>query len=231
MYDQVETEYPPSRTKYIKLYLQTNRSLRHSQSSQSVVHSYDSRAPGPGVSYDYIFPEKTTLAGYSRLRVFMSCKEHNDLDIYVQLRKLSEDGEPMEQSNIPLHELPPHIKSVKDVANVNPVKYLGPQGMLRASHREFDPAKSTEYWLFHPHQKAEYVTPGSIVELNICIWPMGIVFEKGEGLRLNIAGRTMALVEWDNPHVANQEPIFNKGVHNIHLGGEYAESYLLVPQI
>jgi len=42
----------------------------------------------------------------------------------------------------------------------------------------------------------------------------------------------MALVEWDNPHVADQEPIFNKGTHDIYVGGEFAEeSYLLVPKI
>ena len=144
------------------------------------MHSYDSTAKGPGTYYDYIFPEKTTLAGYSKLRIFVSCKEHDDLDIYVQIRKLSRDGELMEQSNVPLHELPPEIKTVKDVANVNPVKYLGPQGMFRASHRKIDPENSTEYWPYHPHQKAEYVKPGGIVELNIGIWPMGIVFEKGK---------------------------------------------------
>jgi len=217
----------------VKLYLSGKHTLSAAPVEERVsVHSYDSTAKGPGTYYDYIFPEKTTLAGYSKLRIFVSCKDHNDLDFYVQIRKLSRDGELMEQSNVPLHELPPEIKTVKDVANVNPVKYLGPQGMLRASHREMDPEKSTEYWPYHPHQKADYVKPGTIVELNIGVWPMGIVFEKGEGLRLNISGRTMALVEWDNPHVADQEPVFNKGTHNVHVGGEFSkESYLLVPKI
>lgn len=181
MYDQVETDYPIPRTKYVKLYLSGKHSLAAAPVQEDAsVHSYDSTAKGPGTYYDYIFPEKTTLAGYSKLRIFVSCKEHNDLDIYVQIRKLSRDGELMEQSNVPLHELPPEIKTVKDVANVNPVKYLGPQGMFRASHRKIDPENSTEYWPYHPHQKAEYVKPGGIVELNIGIWPMGIVFEKGK---------------------------------------------------
>jgi predicted acyl esterase len=183
------------------------------------------------VTYTYVFPEKTTLAGFSKLRIFISCKEHNDLDIYVMLRKLSIDGEPMEQSNIPLHELPKEVKSVKEAANVNPVKYLGPTGVLRASHRALDPAKSTEYWPYHPHLSAEYVSPGTVVEMNIGIWPMGVIFEKGEGLRLQISGKTIVLPEWDNPHVKHQEPLFNKGWHNVHLGGEYADSFLLVPVI
>lgn len=184
------------------------------------------------LTYDYIFPTRTKLAGYSKLRFFVSCQAHNDLDVYVMLRKLSDTGEVMEQSNVPLHELPSHIRSVKDVANVNPTKYLGPTGMLRASHRALDPEKSTEYLPHHPHLQAEYVPPGEIVELNLGIWPMGVVYEKGEGLRLQISGKTMVLPEWDNPHVAHQEPNFNKGHHNVHLGGEYAEkSYLLVPRV
>ncbi|KAK5406768.1 hypothetical protein LTR06_008262 [Exophiala xenobiotica] len=236
VYDQVENDYPIPRTKYTKLFLTPDHKLTDkpdtSDAGPTVVHSYDSTTRDM-LTYDYIFREKTTLAGFSKLRIFVSCKEHNDLDIYVMLRKLSVDGELMEQSNVPLHELPPEVKSVKDVKNVNPVKYLGPTGILRASHREIDPEKSTEYWPFHPHRRTQYVEPlGTVVELNIGIWPMGVVYDKGEGLRLQISGKTMALPEWDNPHVKHQEPVFNKGMHNVHLGNEFAvESYLLVPRL
>lgn len=147
------------------------------------------------------------------------------------LRKLSVDGELMEQSNVPLHELPPEIKSVKDVANVNPTKYLGPMGILRASHRKLNLEKSTEYWPVHPHLEAEYIKAGQVVELDIGIWPMGVVYEKGEGLRLQISGKSMVLPEWDNPHVKHMEPNFNKGQHRVHLGGQYAQSHLLVPML
>jgi hypothetical protein len=41
----------------------------------------------------------------------------------------------------------------------------------------------------------------------------------------------MRLPEWDNPHVAYMEPVFNKGRHRIHLGGKYAESYVLLPKV
>jgi predicted acyl esterase len=205
--------------------------LEDTPSAEAAVHSYESTAKEM-LTYDYIFPERTLVAGFSKLRVFVSCKDHNDLDIYVMLRKLSIDGELMEQSNVPLHELPDDVKTVKDVRNVNPVKYHGPAGMLRASHREIDPEKSTEYWPYHPHLSADYVEPlGRVVEMNIGIWPMGVVYEKGEGLRLQISGRTMALPEWDNPMVKHQEPVFNKGIHNVHLGGEFADSYLLIPKL
>lgn len=177
--------------------------------------------------YDYIFPERTVLAGFSKLKVFVSCLERNDLDIYVMLRKLSVNGELMEQSNVPLHELP--VKSVKEVANVNPTKYLGPTGILRASHRKLDPEQSTDYLPVHPHLEAEYVDPGTVVEMNIGIWPMGVVYEKGEGLRLQISGKTMVLPEWDTPKVKHMEPQFNKGQHRIHLGSDY-DSFLLVPK-
>ncbi|KIX00634.1 uncharacterized protein Z518_09699 [Rhinocladiella mackenziei CBS 650.93] len=236
VYDQVQTDYPIPRTKYTKLFLSQKQTLSHEPDTSSpasdFIHSYDSTARDM-LTYDYKFNEKTTLAGFSKLRIFVSCKEHNDLDIYVMLRKLSVDGELMEQSNVPLHELPPDVKSVKDVKNVNPIKYLLPTGMLRASHREIDLQKSTEYWPFHPHLRTDYVEPlGKVVQMDIGIRPMGVVYEKGESLRLQISGKTMALPEWDNPHVKHQEPVFNKGRHNIHLGKDYAsESYLLVPRL
>ncbi|KAK5061392.1 hypothetical protein LTR84_007934 [Exophiala bonariae] len=230
VYDQVEEDYPIPRTQYTKLYLDSAKTLQNELSLTEAVHSYNSTTKEMA-TYDFIFPERTTLAGFSKLRIFVSCKEHNDLDIYVMLRKLSVDGELMEQSNVPLHELPPSVKSVKDVANVNPTKYLGPTGILRASHRAIDADKSTEYLPFHPHLKSEYISPGEVVPLDIGIWPMGIVFEKGEALRLQISGKTMVLPEWDNPHVAHAEPNFNRGFHNVHLGGKYADSYLLVPKL
>ena len=226
----MEEDYPIPRTQYTKLYLTSAHTLQIEPSPTEAVHSYGSTTKDM-VTYDFLFPERTTLAGYSKLRFFVSCKDHTDLDIYVMLRKLSVGGEAMEQSNVPLHELPASITSVKDVANVNPTKYLGPTGMLRASHRKIDPAKSTEYLPFHPHLESEYITPGEVVPLDLGIWPMGIVFEKGEGLRLQISGKTMVLPEWDNPHVAHAEPKFNKGFHNVHLGDKYANSFLLVPKL
>jgi predicted acyl esterase len=232
VYDQVETAYPIPRTKYIKLFLTGQSTLSPTPiAAPETVQSYNATAKNPGAHFDYVFHERTTIAGFSKIRLFMSCPDHNDLDIYVMLRKLSVDGELMEQSNVPLHELPPEIKTAKQVYNVTTCKYLGPTGMLRASHRKTDPEKSTEYWPWHPHQSAELVPKGGIVELEIGIWPCGIVFEKGEGLRVHLSGRDMRLPEWDNPHVANMEPVFNKGSHNVHLGGKYKESYLLIPKI
>jgi len=206
--------------------------LQHTPTTaKETVQSYDATIKKPGVHFDYIFSERTTLAGFSKIHLFMSCKEHDDLDVYVMIRKLSIDGELMEQSNVPLHELPPDVKTAKQVYSVTPCKYIGPIGMLRASHRKTDPEKSTEYWPWHPHKTAELVPKGEIVELEIGIWPYGIVFEKGEGLRIHISGRDMRLPEWDNPHVANMEPQFNHGHHNVHLGGKYRDSYLLIPKV
>jgi hypothetical protein len=147
------------------MYLSHSNQLLASPSKEEAVHSYDSTERGVGSNYDYVVPERATLAGFSKIRLYMSCKEHNDPEIYVTIRKLSRSGELMEQSNVPLHESPPEVKTVKGVKNVSPCKYLGPIGMLRASHREYDPKKSIEYWPFHTHRRAEFV-----VELDIGIW-------------------------------------------------------------
>jgi predicted acyl esterase len=84
----------------------------------------------------------------------------------------------------------------------------------------------------HPsydHRSRQPITPGEIVELLIPIWPMGVVYEVGEGLVLKISGHDMSLpeVEMLRPTEPRDE---NKGQHIVHTGGEY-DSYLVLPRI
>lgn len=77
-------------------------------------------------TYDYLFAEHTLMAGCCKLKVFVSCQNHNDLDVYVIIRELSVDSELMEKSNVPLHLLPGNVKTVKYVKNVNLPSTIGP---------------------------------------------------------------------------------------------------------
>jgi predicted acyl esterase len=88
------------------------------------------------------------------------------------------------------------------------------------------PEKSTDFDPFHPHTKEDKIPPGTIVKLEIGIWPCGLAFDKGEGLRLCIAGHTLVLPEY--PGLKERQD--NVGTHVVHTGGEYA-SYLQVPKI
>ena len=96
-------------------------------------------------------------------------------------------------------------------------------GWLRASHRELDPVKSTEWQPVHPHTRAQKIKPGEIVPLDIEIWPSGTSFAAGEKLRLIVQGDDL------NRYSTKIAPVYfrhkqssvNKGRHLIHTGGQY----------
>jgi uncharacterized protein len=169
------------------------------------------------------FDKHTEIAGYAKVRLWMSCKDHDDLDVAVNIRKISKDGKPLDHLNYPC-PVP-----IEEVPSFNTSKCLGPQGFLRASHGVTKVgALSTEQEIFYQHDRREAIKPGTIVKVEITLWPMGMVFEAGEGLMLRVGGHDMIYPETDKIIQATDNE--NVGVHNIHAGGKY-DSVLVLPFI
>ena len=61
-------------------------------------------------------------------------------------------------------------------------------GWLRASHRALDPAKSKPYRPYHPHDRAESLTPGKVYECDVEIVTSCIVVPKGWRVALTVKG-------------------------------------------
>ena len=102
-------------------------------------------------------------------------------------------------------------------------------GWLRASHRELDEAKSTEYQPVLSHQREQKLAPGAIVPLEIEIWPSGTRFEAGEKLRLVVQGTD--IYTYTKPVMCDRhEDSVNRGHHALYTGGRY-DSHLLVPDV
>jgi len=115
--------------------------------------------------------------------------------------------------------------------------YVGPNGRLRASHRaviqeQLEGLSDAEYrermsdaYVYHPHTHKEPLTPGEIVELDISLWPGGMVFDAGESLQLEVKGRHPVLPEFNglDKNIVN----FNRGQHRLH-SGEANTSHLVV---
>ena len=154
----------------------------------------------------------------------MSCPSHTDLDVHVQLRKLDYKGNMLEHANypmpIPIHKIP----------NTNVAKHQGPTGVLRASHSvSLVPKQDPEDFPVYTHRTRTPIEPaGTVVALEIPIWPIGMVFEAGEGIALLVTGHGMVLPEVGGPL---KEPIdTNRGRHFVHTGGECG-SFLMLPFI
>ena len=143
-----------------------------------------------------------------KLRMYVEARGHDDMDLFVTVKKLSTKGE----------ELP--------ILLFGSERHPGSWGKLRVSARHLDEEKSTEYQPVHTHDRVEKLKKGEIVPVDIEIWPISRIWHKGQKLRLHIAGRYIR-DEWFEPLVWFPD---NKGDHVIHTGGKY-ESYLLVPEI
>ena len=156
----------------------------------------------------------------------MSTDQGNDLDVYVQLCKADADGRILHSYNIPQHELDKAGMTRDKIPAVNPLRYVGPTGMLRASRRAQDPALSKPHAPQLSFGAPEPISPGEITKLEISMWAGGMVFEKGEKLVLKVSGHPMTLAEFDILWGSYQPA--NKGDHYVHFGGEY-QSRLEIP--
>lgn len=144
------------------------------------------------------------------------------MDVAVQIRKIDRNGKPLKQLNYPC-PVPE-----EEVPDVNTAKTLGPQGFLRASHRvTLDRSKSSsDVDLFYTHRFAGKIPPGTKVRLEIPIWPIGMVFARGEGILLRISGHDMCFPEIPSCRLDEPEDE-NVGITTLHTGGKFDSSLTL----
>ncbi|KAL3440560.1 alpha/beta-hydrolase [Aspergillus insuetus] len=223
--ERAEQEFPLARQVLRTYYLDARtRRLEESPVDEDASVSYDGHSLSATTDFTLYFSEATEICGYSKVKLWMSCNDHDDFDVAVQIRKIGADGNLMEQLNYPCPV------SVNEVADVNVAKYLGPQGFLRASHAvSVDKSTEDSVRVEYRHDGREPVAPGKIVPLQITLWPMGMVFAPGEGIMLHISGHDMGLPEVESLRAASPEDQ-NVGRHNLFTGDEH-DSFLLLPII
>ena len=202
-----ENEFPLARTQYKKLYLNAKTmKLGDAPVKNAAEVSYDGK--DGVVNFDYTFRKDTELTGYMKLRMYVEARGHDEMDLFVNVKKLSTKGE----------ELPILLFGTE--------KHPGSWGKLRVSARHLDEKASTEWQPVHTHDRVEKLKKGQIVPIDIEIWPISRIWHKGQKLRVQIAGKYIR-DPWFEPLIWFPD---NKGDHVIHTGGKY-ESYLLVPVI
>jgi putative CocE/NonD family hydrolase len=210
------SDWPIAQTQYKSLYLDAGAgSLREAvQPTPAAV----TIAPSPVADsanraiFDVKFDNDADVVGHMALKLFIEGEETDDVDLFVGIEKLDRDGNEV------------YFFSASGGNANGPVA----RGWLRASWRELDPARSTEFRPVLAMTERKPLARGEIVETNIAIMPSGTTFKAGHTLRLVIqswsvrgqweGGETR---EWDNLKV---------GRCRIYTGGQYA-SRLLVPVV
>ena len=204
--DRPEDEFPLKRTVYKKLYLDASDMTMKKNPVQSENRvSYEGKTEE--VTFDYRFEEETELTGYMKLRLFVEAEGHDDMDLFINVQKLSTEGEWLP---VTLFGEP----------------HPGVWGKLRVSRRKLDEKLSTDYNPVQAHTCDEKLKPGEIVPVDIEINPTSRIWHKGQQIRVQIAGRYIR-ENWFEPL---QWEADNQGRHIIHTGGRY-ESFLQIPVI
>jgi predicted acyl esterase len=210
--DQVnhpENEFPLKQTQCRSLYLDaaTGTLSPDPVAGQSEIRYKADDGQGQAV-FSITFSKETELIGYMKLRLWVEASGSNDMDLFVLVQKLDEQG---------------NILSPLVWNRPAPV----PTGRLRVSHRELDGSRSTAFEPVHTHRREQLLIPGQIVPVDIGLWPIGMLWHKGQQLRILVAGYDP--VPPLLPMMA-QPATRNKGEHIIHTGGKF-DSHLLVPKI
>ncbi len=223
--NQPASEFPPEDVTYTKCYLDgRSRTLRSEAPAEESMAAYDAES-GPGlVSFTLRFDQETVMVGYPKVRLWVEAKGTDDMDLFVLAQKLNVTGTALQQFNVPNHGA-----MIQDATErgASVLRYKGSNGRLRVSLRHLDETLSTDAVPAHSFDRIEKLKPGEIVDVEIDLSPIGLVFYPGEQLRLIIsANNSLGAIM---PGVRDYSPQ-NRGQHIIHTGGSYA-SYLQLPLV
>ncbi len=177
--DRVEEEYPLKRTEYKKLYLDAKTKKMNTNDNQEKSHLIYNTDKKEKVVFNYKILKDTEISGYIKLRLWVQALDNDDMDLFVKMEKRNKFG-------------------LKYKYSIGPGCDASSTGYMRVSLRELDKEKSTEE---NPRQAMENIQKlnnNEIVPVDILLWPTGLLFKKGDILRLTITGyKTKKL--WTGP--------------------------------
>lgn len=167
---RAESEWPLSRTKWTKLYLDSNlQSLSRETPTGGAPVSFE--AMGDGLTFvSAPLERRTEITGplAASLRVSSSTE---DADLFLVFRVLSAD-----------------LREIVFTGAIDPHTPVA-QGWLRASHRKLDESLSKPWRPYHTHDQRQMLTPGEPVDLQVELWPTSIVVPEGCRLALSVRGK------------------------------------------
>lgn len=215
--------FPPSNVEYMKLYMNgMTRTLQTEKVEKETAIKYSADALPVRTSFQMTFDKTTSFVGYPKVKLFMEVEGYDDADVFVWVQKLDKRGNVLSEFVVPNHGA-----ALQDFTQdgASTLRYKGPNGRLRASMRHLDETLSTDICPAYTFNRAEKLTEGEIVELDIILSPIGMTYYKDETLRVVISSKDE--IGSIMPGTPGCTPD-NKGWHILHTGGKY-NSYLQMP--
>lgn len=216
-------QFPPNEVINQKFYLDgRTRGLKKEIPENEVAVVYDTETEHRLASFGIRFDKETVVVGYPKAQLWVEAKGSDDMDLFFLVQKLDKFGSHLQQFVIPNQGT---LMQDLSECGASVLRYKGSNGRLRISARHLDTVLSTDEVPAHTFDRVEKLQPGEIVEIEIDLFPMGMIFYPGEQLRFIISSRNdLGAIM---PGTAGYVPE-NKGLHIIHTGGSHA-SYLQLP--
>ncbi|MFY9764995.1 MAG: CocE/NonD family hydrolase [Mycobacterium sp.] len=221
--DQIANEFPPAGVTYRKYYLDgRSRTLNDQPPSEEAKVDYDAESSPALASFAIRFGKETTMVGYPKARLWVESEGADDMDLFILAQKLDRNGTPLQQFNVPNHGA---LIQDQTERGASVLRYKGSNGRLRVSARHLDETLTTDAVPAHSFDRVEKLSTGEIVDVEIDLFPIGLVFYPGEQLRLVISAQNAlgAIMPATRDYIPQ-----NSGKHVVHTGGGHA-SYLQLP--
>lgn len=207
-YIRKEGAWPLDGTVYTRLYLDGyNNTLVDEPLPINTVTQYTSVDVNDEVTFRHTFDEDTEIAGYSKLKLWVSTTHGNDMDIFVAIRKIDANG------------------NVKQFLNALNMREVATRGWLRVSLRKLDQELASDIQPVLALDEYQPIEPNEVIPVEIEILPFAVLFEQGTILELVVKGSDIA----QEPTVQHDK-LVNQGLHKIFAGKDH-ESYLVIPVI
>ncbi len=215
--------FPPADAISTKFYLDgRGRTLTSAPAADGAEVVYTVGANPSAASFLTRFDAETVLVGYPKAHLFVEARGADDMDLFVLVQKLDAHGSPLQAFTVAnrtarAHDLTDYGATI--------LRYKGSDGRLRVSARHLDDRLSTDDVPAHTFDRVEKLSPGEIVEIEIDLLPVGLLFRPGEQLRFVISSANLmgTLMPGIREYVGA-----NTGQHVVHTGGPQA-SYLQLP--
>ncbi|GHB58971.1 hydrolase [Streptomyces umbrinus] len=228
---RIADTWPPVPVTPTRLYLDaaSGRLTRDEPTAESSV-SYASTDPTASAVFRYAVEEETELLGPLNIRLWIETSEGSDLDLFAAVYKTDATGKPLHHFPFPaLKELARSLG--QDGKFPSALAYSGPLGRIRASHRALDEQRSTTLEPYLSHEHEDLVEPGVPVQLDLGLWPTGMLIHAGEILVLEIAGHFAGPLTPPRTGQAGPDtselPTRNAGNHTIRTGGRFGSCAFL----
>jgi hypothetical protein len=189
------SSWPIENTVYKKLYLDVpSGTLADAVPAAEGVNQYDS-ATGKA-TFTYTFPADADVTGFLKVKLWVKADSiQKDMDLFVNAYR--DDAVPA----------------------TPPAPVLVGSGQVRASMRELDATRSTDWYPVQSLRTEKYLMRDEVVPVEFTLRATSLLFKAGDKLRLEIGGNVMALPGTE---------LFNAGNHAI-LSGGTRDSFLQIP--